>query len=88
MSFEGRSPLKDVVRSVLLGAAMISPVVLTMCKNEGAPPVSPEGPAQTAAADANDAAAAPPTATVRPRLDPNAPQTPTRGFSGAARARA
>ncbi len=85
MSYEGRSPLKDVVRSVLLGAAMITPVALAACQNEVAPPATPDtvtvvtpptmadaaSAPITIATDAPDAAdAAPPTEIVRPRWDP------------------
>ncbi len=41
MSYEGRSPMKDVARSVVLGAAMISPALLEACRNDGAPPLVP-----------------------------------------------
>jgi hypothetical protein len=109
MSFDGRSPLKDVIRSVVLGAAMISPVALMACKNEVTPPpVTPDptvdvptntppiaSTAPVATADPPDAApiidAAPATSVVRPRWDPTtgaSKNMPTRGFSGAARARA
>ena len=31
MSYEGRSPIKDVMRSVVLGAGMISPALIEAC---------------------------------------------------------
>lgn len=92
MSFAGRSPLNDVVRSVLVGAAMITPAMLAACQKEGAPP-PPRVPApgeESATPVASESVAAPPTASVRPREDPSVtvPKMPVRGFSGAARVRA
>jgi hypothetical protein len=78
--------MKDIARSVLLGAAMISPALLQSCKSEGGTP-APRPPPTTGAVDldtppstaATDTAAytttdtptaAPSTSVVRPRLDP------------------
>jgi hypothetical protein len=99
MSYQGRSPLKDVVRSVVMSAAMISPALLAACG--GATPVTtaptlPVDPNATATAVATTAPPteeatepnAPPNDVVRPRDSDGGAKMPTRGFSGAARARA
>jgi hypothetical protein len=109
MSYSGRSPFNDVVRSVLIGAAMITPAAMVACA-ENPPPVTanqdqplpiatggsdaPTSPTATASTDdqsasINDASTpAPPDTVVRPRAPVGTPhQLPTRGFSGAARAR-
>ena len=104
MSYQGRSPLKDVVRSVVMSAAMISPALLAACG--GATPVTtaptlPVDPNATTAAVATAAPDptappteeatepnAPPNDVVRPRDSDGGAKMPTRGFSGAARARA
>jgi hypothetical protein len=76
--------MKDIARSVLLGAAMISPALLQSCQSEGGVPaprpppttgaVDLETPPTTAATDATTSptadTAAPSTSVVRPRLDP------------------
>ncbi|MEO7110370.1 MAG: hypothetical protein ABI183_08045 [Polyangiaceae bacterium] len=106
MSFSGRSPFNDVVRSVIIGAAMITPAALLACAESPPPPANPDAPlpiatggsdvpptptatAPDAYASINDAGTpAPPDSAVRPRTPPGTPpQMPTRGFSGAARAR-
>lgn len=99
MAYEGRSPIKDVVRSVVMGAAMISPALLAQCTEHPTTPPIPLDPTgappptgiPSAATSANVAtppptASAPPNEVVRPRTPPNG-QMPTRGFSGAVRAR-
>jgi hypothetical protein len=99
MSYQGRSPLKDVVRSVVMGAAMISPALLAACG--GAAPVTTaptmaEPPAATGAvatvaiepSTPPPEPSAPPNDVVRPRDSDGGTTMPTRGFCGAARARA
>ncbi|HEY1696645.1 MAG TPA: hypothetical protein VGG39_31000 [Polyangiaceae bacterium] len=101
MAYEGRSPIKDVVRSVVMGAAMISPALLAHCTEHPAttPPIPLDptgaptsGGIPSAAVSANVAgtttstASAPPNDVVRPRTAPTG-QMPTRGFAGAVRAR-
>jgi hypothetical protein len=101
MSYSGRSPFKDVVRSVLLGAAMISPAVLAACAGAPTPPANPEpltvylpdaGAVTSNTPDvaiADSGVPAPPDSAVRPRTPVGTPpQMPMRGFSGAARVRA
>ena len=92
MEFQGRSPLKDVARSVLMGAAMIPAAALAACsRNEATPtPADPNssGGWQNSVADPNAPDAAP--ATARPRTPPTPPggtgaSMPTRGFAGAPR---
>lgn len=92
--YQGRSPLKDVVRSVVMGATMITPAVMEGCSRTQQPPPNP--PPDTNAPDASTAqiavspqdAAAPPPAVVRPRVPENNVNTmPTRGFAGGARVR-
>ena len=89
--------MKDVARSVVLGAAMISPALLQACKTDGGTP-PPQPDPLYGASDAGGtslpvatgtATAAPSTTVVRPRTDPTATtrQMPTRGFSGGARVR-
>jgi hypothetical protein len=92
--------MNDVARSVVLGAAMISPALLQACKSDGGTPtVRPEptsalgdgGTMPVATSAPTDTATAAPSASVvRPRTDPTAPpQMPMRGFSGSgARVRA
>jgi hypothetical protein len=96
MSYQGRSPLKDVARSVVIGAGMISPALLQHCATpSGRPPEIPlDGTASTtptgttmAVASTPPAESAPPNDVVRPRPSPTGTQMPTRGFAGAARAR-
>ncbi|MGH7298747.1 MAG: hypothetical protein ACRELB_27650 [Polyangiaceae bacterium] len=92
--------MKDVARSVVLGAAMLSPALLQACKTEGGSP-TPRPDPTIGAGDAGATSlpvatgtatatvtAAPPTSVVRPRPT-GAPTTqmPTRGFSGGARVR-
>lgn len=101
MAYEGRSPIKDVVRSVVMGAAMVSPALLAQCTEHPAttPPVPVDPTAMptstgipSAAVSANlsgtpsASASAPPNEVVRPRSLPTG-QMPTRGFAGAVRAR-
>jgi hypothetical protein len=100
MSFRGRSPINDVVRSVVMSAAMVSPALLASCASSPAvttAPTSPNGPndqaavastgATVASATAAPEPSAPPTDVVRPRDIDGGPRMPLRGFSGAARAR-
>ncbi len=100
MSYQGRSPFKDVVRSVVMSAAMISPALLASCASSGPATTAPTAPVDPAAggtatatvaaepsATATTEPSAPPTALVRPRDLDGGPRMPTRGFSGAARAR-
>jgi hypothetical protein len=108
MNFSGRSPFNDVVRSVIIGAAMISPAAMVACaESPPPPPANPDAPlpvatggsdvpvAPTATAPTGGAYAsindsgtpAPPDTVVRPRTPPGQQNFPTRGFSGAARAR-
>ena len=86
MGYEGRSPLNDVVRSVVMGAAMISPGVLAACRGQGAktppPDPLPDPSATTASLDAGDTtptASTAPTTTAEPVVtaDPTAPPTAT-----------
>ena len=67
MSYEGRSPINDVVRSVVMGAAMISPAALAACRGESAatppPDPLPQPSATVASLDAGDTT---PTASVTP----------------------
>ena len=45
MSYSGRSPFNDVVRSVLIGAAMVTPAALMACaQNPAPPPANPDVP--------------------------------------------
>jgi|SRR6185312_9788146 len=83
MSYEGRSPINDVVRSVVMGAAMISPAALAACRGESTvtPPPDPlpqpsatvasldagETPQATPTVTAEPTVTAPPTTVVRPR---------------------
>ena len=78
--------MKDVARSVVLGAAMISPALLQSCKGDGATPTPPTDPTGATGSAVTTSSAAPPTTVVRPRTDPTTPATnmPTRGFSGGA----
>jgi len=82
--------MKDVLRSVVMGAGMISPALLEACAN-GNPPTTP--PVPTASATVTGVAStppvdsAPPNDVVRPRPNPTGTAMPTRGFAGAARAR-
>lgn len=91
--YQGRSPLNDVVRSVVVGATMISPAVLEGCSRSQQPPVTPPPPPiQTSDAGALQIAAqdaaAPPPQVVRPRAPENTGNMmPTRGFAGGARVR-
>jgi hypothetical protein len=96
MSYEGRSPFKDVIRSVVVGATMVSPSLLQACASAppGEKPIDvPPPPSNTNTvatseppATGDPMASAPPNEIVRPRTDPTAPIVhPTRGFSGAAR---
>jgi hypothetical protein len=105
MSYGGRSPFNDVVRSVLIGAAMITPAAMIACaENPPPPPTNQDQPLAVATggsdtpiataptgdafASINDASTpAPPDSVVRPRTPPGQQNFPTRGFSGAARAR-
>jgi hypothetical protein len=87
MSYQGRSPIKDVVRSVVMGAAMVSPALLEACGGSPpTPPVPPDGNGNTLNVAGGADAGAPPNEVVRPR-GPTGGSMPTRGFSGAARAR-
>lgn len=81
MAYQGRSPIKDVVRSVVMGAAMLSPAALEACSGSQVPqPPKPPDPS------ADGGVAAPDNTVVRPRTDPtNGPSMPTRGFAGAVR---
>lgn len=104
MSFSGRSPFKDVVRSVVMSAAMISPAALEACAEAPPPPAKPDPLAVTIASApdagsvatntpdvsiADGGAPAPDDSVVRPRTPVGgSPQLPSRGFVGAARARA
>jgi hypothetical protein len=77
--YQGRSPLKDVVRSVVMGATMILPALLESCSRTQPPPTPPPDPvvAQPDAGSAQIAvspdASAPPTNVVSP--DASAPPT-------------
>lgn len=94
MSYQGRSPIKDVVRSVVMGAGMISPALLEACASSTPNPPPPiplvdpladvDGGAEGGAASV---ATAPPTEVVRPRTAPTGNNMPTRGFAGAVRGR-
>ena len=87
MSYQGRSPIKDVMRSVVLGAGMISPALIEACATN-TPTTTPLPPTSgTAVASTPPVDSAPPTEVVRPRPNPTGTNMPTRGFSGAARAR-
>jgi hypothetical protein len=99
MSYEGRSPFKDVIRSVVVGATMVSPSLLQACASApppekpvdipdptGTPTTATATPPGTNTAVVATSASAPPTSVVRPRTDPDGPEThPTRGFAGAIR---
>jgi hypothetical protein len=103
MDYQGRSPLKDITRSVIMGAAMIPAAVLAGCSRNARPqgndPNSTGGSDNTVTMTPGDAGTnaivqAPPPDVVRPRtppVDPNANnnvrQMPTRGFAGAVRVR-
>jgi hypothetical protein len=103
MSYQGRSPINDVVRSVVMSAAMISPTLLAACGGQAEKPPTPPEPLPnvdrdaTATADPTTpdsgatpvATAAPSDDVVRPRPTPTGTgrMMPTRGFAGAARAR-
>ncbi|HEY1953980.1 MAG TPA: hypothetical protein VGH28_00160 [Polyangiaceae bacterium] len=82
MSYEGRSPINDVVRSVVMGAAMISPALLAACRGESAatppPDPLPEPTATVASLDAGGPApTSEPSATAQPTVtaEPTAPPT-------------
>ncbi len=101
MSYEGRSPCNDVMRSVVMGAAMLSPALLEACSGsqpENLPPTStppdPTTAPSTAATGAPSMAVAtawpsgqPVTthASERPRGNGDPTSHPTRGFRGGAR---
>jgi hypothetical protein len=94
MRYEGRSPINDVVRAVVVGAAMIPPALLVACSGGDAkPPEVPLPPdpngdprIQQVAGDPDAGvmskdAGAPDPSVVRPRGgDGNG--HPTRGFRG------
>lgn len=86
MHYQGRSPINDVVRSVVLGAAMIPPLVLAGCTGgkSGTAETPPQPEASPSGSAAAPEASAPPTQVVRPRST-NGGSMPTRGFSGAGR---
>ncbi len=88
--------MKDVARSVVIGAGMISPALLDACATNPPTTTAPvtsgsaTGGIPSAAVSAtigSGSPSAPPTDTVRPRPNPTSTGMPTRGFSGAARAR-
>jgi hypothetical protein len=85
MSYEGRSPIKDVVRSVVMSAAMVSPGLLAACAGPqtGNPipvPLDPLGGADggTSGADPNglDAATGSSPIAVDPTSPPTVPTAP------------
>lgn len=101
MPYEGRSPLKDVARSVVIGAAMIPASMLAGCSRHTAvtsPPGTGSGsgtdgtpptmiPTPPAPVDAG-VDVAPPPDVVRPRADATpVNMMPTRGFAGGSRVR-
>ncbi len=98
--FQGRSPLKDITRSVIMGAAMLPAAVLASCSRpshtQTPDPTGTGGNDNTATMTPGDAGAnpviqAPPPEVVRPRVQPDAGgairNMPTRGFAGGARIR-
>lgn len=86
MSFQGRSPINDVVRSVVLGAAMITPVALQGCA--GANPEPPKPPKTDPEVTVTELdGGVPDPSVVRPRGPKDPTNMPTRGFSGGARVR-
>ena len=93
MSYEGRTPIRDVIRSVVLGAAMVSPAALEACTKEPQPkPPEPDPlPSTTATGTATATATQPDEPVVsgasqRPRgKSDGGPMIPTRGFSGRGR---
>jgi hypothetical protein len=94
MTYRGRSPLKDVARSVVMGAGMISPALLDACATNPPTTTAPVTsgsttgiPSAAVSATIGGVPSAPPTDTVRPRTNPTSTSMPTRGFSGAGRAR-
>jgi hypothetical protein len=88
--------LKDVARSVVMGAGMISPALLDACATNPPTTTAPVTSGSTtgipsaavSATVGSGSPSAPPTEVVRPRTNPTSTSMPTRGFSGAARARA
>lgn len=94
MDYQGRSPLKDVARSVVIGAAMVPAAMLSSCsRNHGTQPnnatmtpnaiVPPD-----AGALAPPVVLAPPPDVVRPRAPEGTGNAmPTRGFAGGSRPR-
>lgn len=78
--------MKDVMRAVVVGAAMIPPATLAACSGAPAtPPPVPIPPDPNDPKVAVDDAGAPPNEVVRPRTpDPasSTRQMPTRGFRG------
>ena len=77
MSYEGRSPINDVVRSVVMGAAMISPAALAACRGESTvtppPDPLPQPSATVASLDAGEMPTTPtastaPTVTAEPTV--------------------
>jgi hypothetical protein len=95
MDFQGRSPLKDITRSVVLGAAMVPAALLTECANNPQTPPEPHGAGSSGGAGLvatqADGGTAPPPEVVRPRQpettddEPDHDRMPTRGFAGAVR---
>ena len=95
MSYEGRSPCKDVMRAVVMSAAMVSAATLEACSSTSSPEVptvnlpEPEPTAVSTEAPTSAPSVATPepsASAVRPRGN-DTPSMPTRGFSGAARPR-
>jgi hypothetical protein len=97
MSYEGRTPIRDVIRSVVLGAAMVSPAALEACTKDQPQPKPPEPDPLPSTTATGTAATATATATQpdepvvsgasqRPRgKSDGGPMIPTRGFSGRGR---
>jgi hypothetical protein len=79
MDYQGRSPLKDITRSVIMGAAMIPAAVLAGCSRQARPqspdsnpPVGNDNTVTMTPGDAgiNPVIQAPPPELVRPRTPP------------------